>query len=137
MKDRLVRVGTTYIPVRNAGEAAVWYSEHLGAEISYQDEEKAIINLAAQSFFLVRAKESQSANFIDYKGKERFSLTFEVDGMDSLERLHRQFLDSGVCTGVIEDRGHAGRNFVFEDLDGNRFDVWSELSPSFKGRSKL
>ena len=36
------------------------------------------------------------------------------------------------CLGDIEDRGHSGRNFVFMDLDGNKFDVWSELSPSFK-----
>ncbi|EKN66486.1 hypothetical protein BABA_15292 [Neobacillus bataviensis LMG 21833] len=34
--------------------------------------------------------------------------------------------------GEIENRGHSGRNFVFYDEDGNKFDVWSELSPIFK-----
>jgi hypothetical protein len=39
--------------------------------------------------------------------------------------------------GVIENRGHSGRNFVFYDIDGNKFDVWSELSQSFKGNDQI
>ncbi|RDI39928.1 VOC family protein [Falsibacillus pallidus] len=134
MNNSLLRVGTTYIPVKDAGASAEWYAQKLGAVISYQDDEKAIINLANQSFFLVKAKEGETANFIDANGRERFSMTFEVDGMESLETLHREFTQNGIQIGEIEDRGHAGRNFVFEDLDGNRFDVWSELSPDYKKR---
>lgn len=36
--------------------------------------------------------------------------------------------------GDIENRGYYGRNFVFYDLNGNKVDVWSELSPIFKGK---
>jgi hypothetical protein len=46
--------------------------------------------------------------------------------------LNKELKELGVIVGEIEERGHAGKNFVFEDLDRNRFDVWSELSPSFK-----
>ncbi|MCD8506062.1 MAG: VOC family protein [Alkalibacterium thalassium] len=61
-----------------------------------------------------------------------FSITFEVDGLEALADLHKEFREKGMNVGDIENRGHAGRNFVFSDLDNNSFDVWSELSPRFK-----
>ncbi|AGX04706.1 MULTISPECIES: VOC family protein [Bacillaceae] len=132
MSKKIWRVGTTYIPVKDVQASANWYAGKLGAELNYIDEDKAILNLANQSFFLVKAAESQTSNFTDASGAERFSLTFEVDGQAALEAVHQEFREQGVHTGEIEERGHAGRNFVFRDPDGNLFDVWSELSPSFK-----
>ncbi len=132
MNGGLVRVGTTYIPVSSVEMACSWYEQKLGGIVQYKDDDKAILNLANQSFFLVAAKESETANFEDTKGKIRFSLTFEVDGLEALENLRFQFMESGMLVGEIENRGHAGRNFVFFDLDGNKFDVWSELSTDFK-----
>ncbi|WP_404350148.1 VOC family protein [Sutcliffiella horikoshii] len=132
MTEKLCRVGTTYIPVTDVKASADWYVSKLGAELSYQNQGKAIINLADQSLFLVKAKEGQTSNFIDANGKVRFSLTFEVDGLSALENMHHDFINKGIKVDEIENRGHAGRNFVFEDLDGNRFDVWSELSMKFK-----
>ncbi|MDN4607877.1 VOC family protein [Sporosarcina highlanderae] len=131
MNPKLLRVGTTYLPVSNVEEAAEWYVEKLDAELTYQDEDKAILNLANQSFFLVNAKENETANFWDAYGNERFSLTFEVNGEEAIKMLREDLIERGVKLGEIEKRGHAGINFVFSDLDGNRFDVWSELSPSF------
>ncbi len=132
MNERLVRVGTTYVPVLHVNLSAKWYAEKLGATINYCDDEKAILNLADQSFFLVRSREGETSNFTDYKGSTRFFLTFEVDGKEALYNLHAEFRDQGIQTGDIEDRGHTGKNFVFSDLDGNRFDVWSVLSPTYK-----
>ncbi|MEK3764439.1 VOC family protein [Solibacillus sp. FSL K6-4121] len=132
MSEKLLRIGTTYIPVTNVDLAADWYVKKLEAELSYKDEDKAILNLANQSIFLVKSPEGQSSNFLDIYGSERFSLTFEVDGIKALEALHKDFKQSEINVGEIEDRGHAGRNFTFFDPDGNKFDVWSELSPSFK-----
>lgn len=132
MSEKLLRVGTTYIPVTNVELSSEWYVNKLGAELSYKDGDKAILNFANQSIFLVKSKEDQSANFFDIYGNERFSLTFEVNGLSALEDIHGDFKQSGIKVGEIEDRGHSGRNFVFYDLDGNKFDVWSELSPSFK-----
>ncbi|MCD1164022.1 VOC family protein [Peribacillus frigoritolerans] len=132
MNKKLLRVGTTYIPVSNVELSSEWYVNKLGAELSYKDEVKAILNFANQSIFLVKSKEDQSANFYDIYGVERFSITFEVNGLNALEAIHRDFIDKQIRVGAIEDRGHSGRNFVFFDLDGNKFDVWSELSPIFK-----
>ncbi|WP_088009396.1 VOC family protein [Indiicoccus explosivorum] len=132
MTGILVRVGTVYIPVTNVALSAKWYADSLGAVCKYQDGEKAILDFANQSFFLVRSEKGQLANFADASGVERFSLTFEVDGLAALRDVHNHLRRQGVRIGDIENRGHAGRNFVFTDPDGNKFDVWSELSPDFK-----
>lgn len=137
MSEKLFRVGTTYIPVQNVGDSSQWYVSNLHAELSYQDEKKAIINLANQSFFLVKTRGEETANFLDDEGKEQFSMTFEVDGLEALHTLHHELRRRDIKVGEVEDRGHAGRNFVFEDLNGNKFDVWSELSPSFKEKYKI
>ena len=132
MGEKLLRIGTTYIPVTNVDLSSAWYVNKLGAELSYKDRDKAILNFANQSIFLVKSNENQSSNFFDIYGNERFSLTFEVNGLNALEAIHKDFKLSEIRVGEIEDRGHSGRNFVFYDLDGNKFDVWSELSPIFK-----
>jgi catechol 2,3-dioxygenase-like lactoylglutathione lyase family enzyme len=132
MSDKLLRVGTTYIPVTNVELSSEWYVNKLGAELSYKDEDKAILNFANQSIFLVKSNENQSSNFYDINGVERFSLTFEVNGLSALKAIHKDFTEKEIRVGEIENRGHSGRNFVFYDLDGNKFDVWSELSPTFK-----
>ncbi|MBT2668622.1 VOC family protein [Bacillus sp. ISL-4] len=132
MSEILLRVGTTYIPVSNVELSSEWYVNKLGAELSYKDEDKAILNFANQSIFLVKSKENQSSNFYDIHGEERFSLTFEVNGLSALETIHKDFIGKQIRVGEIENRGHSGRNFVFFDLNGNKFDVWSELSPIFK-----
>lgn len=51
MKERLMRVGTSYIPVTNVELSSSWYVNKLGAQLNYQDDDKAILNLANQSFF--------------------------------------------------------------------------------------
>lgn len=132
MNDKLLRIGSTYIPVSNVELSSEWYVNKLGAELGYKDKDKAILNFADQSIFLVKSKENQSSNFYDIHGVEHFSITFEVNGLHALEAIHRDFRDKGMRIGSIEHRGHAGRNFVFLDLDGNKFDVWSELSPAYK-----
>ncbi|MEB2298612.1 VOC family protein [Lysinibacillus xylanilyticus] len=136
MSETLIRIGTTYIPVSNVELSCEWYVNKLGAERCYQDTDKAIVNFANQSFFLVRSMNNQSSNFIDCYGEEHFSITFEVDGLSALETIRNVFIDKGITVGEVENRGHAGRNFVFYDVDGNKFDVWSELSPVFKEKYK-
>lgn len=132
MVERLIRIGTTYLPVSDVDLSSEWYVNKLGAILNYKDEDKAILNFANQSVFLVKAKEYQSANFFNSYGEECFSITFEVNGFNALEAVHREFKDKKIRVGEIENRGHSGRNFVFYDLDGNKFDVWSELSPIYK-----
>ena len=137
VKEQLVRIGTTYIPVTDVDLSAEWYVNKLGANLNYKDDDKAILDLANQSIFLVKSTADQRANFLDIHGNERFSLTFEVNGLVALETIHKEFTELGIQIGEIENRGHSGMNFVFTDLDGNIFDVWSELSPVFKDKYKM
>lgn len=132
MNTIIHRVGTIYLPVENPELASNWYQEKLGAIENFRNEEKAILDFANQSFFLVKSQKGEKAAFQDGKDKEHFFLTFEVDGIEDLKKLHSVLMEKGVTVGDIEDRGHPGNNFVFFDIDGNKFDVWSELSPSFK-----
>ena len=125
-------MGTIYLPVQSISASSNWYKNNLDALISYQDEDKAIINFADISFFLVKAKDNEHNCFFDFHLNKRFPITFEVDGIDNLKELHHQLKQKGVKVEEIEDRGHPGNNFVFYDLDENIFDVWSELSPIYK-----
>ncbi|MBE7120372.1 VOC family protein [Bacillus cereus] len=137
MREKLLRVGTTYIPVTDVELSSNWYVNKLGAQLSFKDEDKAIVDFANQSFFLIKSQNNQSLNFFDFHGEERFSLTFEVNGLNALESIHKDFMKKEMMVGEIEDRGHTGKNFIFYDLDGNKFDVWSELSPIFKEKHLL
>ncbi|MFS0672089.1 VOC family protein [Ornithinibacillus sp. 179-J 7C1 HS] len=132
MSNFIKRVGTTYIPVKNPKIASDWYQTVLGAKENYRDEDKAILDFANQSFFLVKSIAGERISFQDINKKEHFALTFEVDGLEQLKEFHSFLRAMEVKVGEIEDRGHPGYNFVFYDLDDNLFDVWSELSPSFK-----
>jgi catechol 2,3-dioxygenase-like lactoylglutathione lyase family enzyme len=132
MTKYIWRVGTTYIPVKDPEVSSLWYQEMLGAVENYRDESKAILDFANQSFFLVKAMHGEHTGFTDANGKTHFSLTFEVDGLEQLEEFHTFLKTKEVKVGEIEDRGHPGYNFVFYDIDGNLFDVWSQLSPNFK-----
>ncbi|WP_079510239.1 VOC family protein [Mesobacillus jeotgali] len=133
MTNRLIRVGTIYLPVKDPLSSSEWYIESLGARLNYLDQDKAILDLADISLFLVKSS-GQSANFKDINGAERFTVTYEVDGLEALQLMHADFIEQGMKVGEIENRGHAGRNFVFYDPDGNKFDVWSELSSKYKQR---
>ncbi|WP_036823656.1 VOC family protein [Pontibacillus yanchengensis] len=131
MVSFLKRVGTAYIPVRNVELSSKWYRDKLGAIENFRNDEKAILEFANQSFFLVKSQEGQRTQFLDYYGNDHFTLTFEVDGLNNLKKFHEYLKKKEVSVGDIEDRGHSGNNFVFYDLNGNTFDVWSELSPQY------
>lgn len=132
MNTLIHRVGTIYVPVKDPEISSKWYQEMLGAVENFRNDDKAILDFVNQSFFLVKSKVGEKAIFQDYKGNEHFLMTFEVDGIQKLRELHSFLMEKGVTVGAIEDRGHPGNNFVFYDIDGNKFDVWSELSPVFK-----
>ncbi|MCZ8541608.1 VOC family protein [Psychrobacillus psychrodurans] len=132
MNNFIKRVGTTYIPVVDPEKSSKWYQEMLGAVENFRNDDKAILEFADQSFFLVKAQVGERSSFFDSYQQEHFTMTFEVDGIEQLSELHEFLKKKEVNVGEIEDRGHPGNNFVFRDLDGNVFDVWSELSPTFK-----
>lgn len=139
MSSKLMRVGTIYLPVTNPKLSAEWFCTNLGAELSYMDEANnhAIINLAHQSFSLIQSEKGILANFITINDGLMFPFSFEVNGIDALKQLHQELQEKGVSVGKIEDREHPGRNFIITDPDGNKYDVWSELSVDFKEKYNI
>lgn len=139
MTSRLIRVGTIYLPVTNPKLSANWFCSNLGAELAFIDEgnNHAIINLAHQSFVLILSESGVTANFQTINDGLMFPFSFEVNGEGELLKLHKELIEKGVTVGEIEDRGHDGRNFIIVDPDGNRFDVWSELSNEFKEKYNI
>ncbi|QKS69973.1 VOC family protein [Paenalkalicoccus suaedae] len=126
MPSLLQRVSTTYLPVANPTKSSDWYQRVLGAEESFADENKATIHLANQRFSLVRAKLEERANFLDYRGKERFSLSFEVNNEEELVTLRNNLSKKRVPVGEIKHLSTSECTFVFYDLDGNAFNVRSQ-----------
>ena len=102
VKVKLCRVGTIYLPVTDVVKSVDWYVQKTGAELSYQDKDKAILNLAEISIFLVRTDKDQTSNFLDIHGNERFFMTFEVDGLAALEQAHQELKELGCKLGEIE-----------------------------------
>ncbi len=139
MSSKLMRVGTIYLPVTNPKRSAEWFCTNLGAELGYMDEgnNHAILNLAQQSFILILSEKDALANFNTINDGLMFPFTFEVNGIEALIQLHEELQDKGVTVGEIEDRGHTGRNFIITDPDGNKYDVWSELSVDFKEKYNI
>lgn len=139
MTSRLMRVGTIYLPVTNPKRSASWFCSNLGAALGLLDEgnNHAIINLAHQSFILIQSESGMTSNFQTVNDGLMFPFTFEVNGEAELRELHKELMEKGVTVGEIEDRGHVGSNFIIVDPDGNRFDVWSELSNEFKEKYNI
>lgn len=139
MSSKLMRVGTIYLPVTNPKVSAEWFCTNLGADLGYMDEgnNHVILNLAQQSFILIQSEKGTLANFNTINDGLMFPFTFEVNGIEALIQLHEELQDKGVSVGEIEDRGHTGRNFIITDPDGNKYDVWSELSVDFKEKYNI
>ncbi|MFD2614867.1 VOC family protein [Paenibacillus gansuensis] len=139
MSSKLVRVGTIYLPVTNPRRTSEWFCTNLGAELIHLDEgnNHAILNLAHQSFILIQSEKGTLANFHTINDGLMFPCSFEVNGIEALIQLQKELQEKGVSVGEIEDRGHPGRNFIITDPDGNKYDVWSELSVEFKQKYNI
>lgn len=72
MNTFIHRVGTIYVPVENPDLSSKWYQENLGAVENFRNDDKAILDFANQSFFLVKSKVGEKAIFQDYEGNEHF-----------------------------------------------------------------
>ena len=65
MNNFIKRVGTTYIPVVDPEKSSKWYQEMLGAVENFRNDDKAILEFADQSFFLVKAQVGERSSFFD------------------------------------------------------------------------
>lgn len=122
--NALKSVCSIYVPVRNGLASAKWWQQNFGLEyaVPYNDAEaQAILKLAdGQWLHLVETEGRMDNPFPNKAGYEMFRFTFEVR---QIEVLYDQLITNGVRIEDLEDRDSCGINFVFYDLDGNKFDV--------------
>ncbi|MCU6795572.1 VOC family protein [Paenibacillus sp. WQ 127069] len=115
---------SVYVPVSNPIKSAQWWQQHFGLEYAVPfnpAEAQAIMKLSdGQWLHLVETEGEIDSQFPNKLGNEMFRFTFEVSG---IEVLHDHLKSSGVRIEQLHDRGSCGFNFVFFDLDGNKFDV--------------
>lgn len=123
-ENALKAVCSVYVPVKNAVKSAQWWQENFGLEYAVpfnQSESQAILKLSdGQWLHLVETEGPIDNQFPDKKGYEMFRFTFEVR---KIEVLYDHLATHGVRIGDLKDRGSCGINFIFYDLDGNKFDV--------------
>ncbi|WP_211748194.1 VOC family protein [Paenibacillus sp. Marseille-Q4541] len=122
--NTLKTVCSVYVPVRNPVKSADWWERNFGLEyaVPYNSAEaQVILKLSdGQWLHLVETKGEFNNQFPNESGYEMFRITFEVR---RIEELHDHLRANGVIIEKLEDRGSCGINFVFYDLDGNKFDV--------------
>jgi hypothetical protein len=120
---------SVYVPVTNPIKSAEWWQRNFGLEFAVEfnpDENQAILKLAdGQWLHLVETEGPFNNQFKDISGYEKFRLTFEVR---EIEVIYDQLQTNGVKIEELKDRGSCGINFVFYDLDGNKFDVNENVS---------
>lgn len=115
---------SVYVPVKQRLRSAEWWQRNFGLEYAMPfnpSESQVILKLSdGQWLHLVETEGEIDNQFPDKSGYQMFRLTFEVR---KIEELYERLQGSGVKTGELKDRDSCGINFVFYDLDGNKFDV--------------
>jgi len=117
-------VCSVYVPVKDPIKSAHWWQRNFGLEFAVPfnpQEDQAIMKLSdGQWLHLVQTGGNIDNQFVNKAGYEMFRLTFEVR---QIEVLHDHLLANDVKVDELQDRDSCGINFVFYDLDGNKFDV--------------
>lgn len=117
-------VCSVYVPVKSPVRSAEWWQRNFGLEYAVpfnSSENQAILKLSdGQWLHLVETEGEIDNQFPNKAGYQMFRFTFEVR---EIERLYDRLQSNSVKIDELEDRGNCGINFVFYDLDGNKFDV--------------
>ncbi|SFL36833.1 Catechol 2,3-dioxygenase [Paenibacillus sp. 1_12] len=129
-KPLLKSVLCNYLPVSDLERAVTWYEEILGLTVRKREPAGAILILGnGQWLFLLESTEKRTANFItdQWEGAhyEMFSLTFETE---NITELHKKLRENGVYVESLVDHDSCGLQFKFKDPDGNKFNVWQDIT---------
>ncbi|MCR8630344.1 VOC family protein [Paenibacillus radicis (ex Xue et al. 2023)] len=122
--NTLSAVCSIYVPVRNPINSAQWWQRNFGLEYAVPfnaAEAQVILKLSdGQWLHLVETDGHFDNQFTNKAGYEMFRFTFEVR---QIEVLYDHLQSNSVKVEQLKDRGSCGINFIFYDLDGNKFDV--------------
>jgi len=124
----LKRICSIYLPAHNPEKSIEWYERHLGLTRPLGPK-SGILQLDDGTWlFLEKSIARTTSNFatsgwVENGNYEMFSICFEVDDAKQLyDKLHTE----GVEVEALRDEGGCGLQFIFYDLDGNKFQVFQQ-----------
>jgi len=120
MPSPFLRVDTLFIPVRDLGKAVEWYTETLGFDLNWRNDEGGYACIDAQILPITLAEVKPDTEFIPFASAP---YNFYVTDIDE---VYRNLKEKEIEVGEIETLYNV-RWFWFKDPDGNRLEVCSYI----------
>lgn len=114
-------VDCVYLPAADVGATCEWYAKQFNLPATRGD----VILPGNRAMFMLNPTEpGRTSNFHTTgrarSGYEMFALRFETN---QIEELYEKLVRNSVNVGSLSDEGDDGLQFVFEDPNGNKFQV--------------
>jgi len=118
-----IRVGHVALRVGNLAEAAQFYTDVLGFQISLQRGQAIFLTCGHVHHDLVLVQASKATPPMDKNGPGLAHLALQVANIDELKAAHAELKESGVTIKLIVDHGVTS-SFYFSDPDGNNVEFF-------------
>lgn len=118
MPSPFLRVDTLFMPVRDMEKAVQWYTEVLGFDLNWRNDEGGYACIDGKILPITLVKTVQEGEFTPFANAPYNLYVLDVD------EVHQSFKDKGIEVGEIETLYNV-RWFWFKDPDGNRLEVCS------------
>ncbi|WP_158606715.1 VOC family protein [Paenibacillus ginsengarvi] len=114
------------IPVTDLQKSVEWYEKNLGCKLIAPISGVADLQLTPQQIItlFIPDDEQDSCWFAgnNYQENPHYSITMLVQDID---KLFSDLIEAGVKVGdMLGQNSSCGKTFLFNDLDGNRFQAW-------------
>ncbi|MGF9695702.1 VOC family protein [Paenibacillus sp. MABNR03] len=118
---KILGIAYNVIPVADLEKSAVWFVTHFGFNIRNQREGYLSLFRDNRPILDLIQSENHTRAVFEVRNTKRWVITFFTNDIRS---LHNYLKSEDVTVGNISDEGKYGKFFVFEDMDGNLFDIW-------------
>lgn len=118
---RIMGIAYNVIPVKDVKKSGEWFVNHFGFNIRNDRGTELSLFKEDRPIIVLTESDNDTRAVFEVNGRTRWIVTFYTD---EIITLHKRLSTEGVTVRNISDEGVYGKFFVFEDLDGNLFDVW-------------
>ncbi|MEK4435402.1 VOC family protein [Paenibacillus sp. FSL K6-2862] len=118
---KIIGIAYNVIPVNDVEQSASWFVKHFGFNIRNRREGYLSLFRENRPILDMIQSDNDTRAVFEVNNQKRWVITFFTN---DILTLHNDLKTAGVNVRNISDEGKYGKFFVFEDLDGNLFDVW-------------